>query len=88
MHKYVQPLIDLAKSADPIWMAVTMAGCEPEPEKVFSGTPTVCGELCRLNARLQYLLDLLACETDPGSSDECCDKAYKRYCKAFDACPD
>lgn len=60
--------------------------CPLIDEKEFEGAVTPGGEACRIQARAQYLLDILACETAPAQSPECCDRAEKKYCDAFDAC--
>ena len=61
-------------------------GCDLVDEKDFAGVSTTQGNLCRIGARAQYLLDALACEM--GGSEDCCDKAAAEYCTAFELCKD
>lgn len=61
--------------------------CPLLDEKEFAGTTTPEGDACRIQARAQYLLDVLACEIPRVQSPECCEKADQDYCDAFDACP-
>ncbi len=61
--------------------------CPLLDEKEFEGTSTPGGDSCRIKARAQYLLDILACETRPVPSSDCCEQADQDYCDAFNACP-
>ena len=59
-----------------------LAGCDPEPEKAIKPPKTQLEALCRLNARLAYLIAIIAC----GDDQRCCDQAYEDYCDALDKC--
>ena len=60
--------------------------CPLLDEKQFAGTTTPEGDACRIQARAQYLLDLLLCELGPVPPSSCCERADQDYCDAFDAC--
>lgn len=65
-------------------------GCTPQPEVPAPPNPTQLGALCRLSARIQYLLDLLDCEAnspDPETQALCCAQAYADYRAVVAACP-
>ena len=60
--------------------------CPLLDEKKAIGVTTPEGDLCRLQARAQYLLDILVCELF-GQMPACCKNADKAYCDAFELCP-
>ncbi len=63
-------------------------GCEPEPQLPDPpGVTTKAGDLCRLLARINYLLALLCCEANAPDPEVCCDNAYEDYRRAHAACP-
>lgn len=89
MDRQTQILVTMINTRAYLEECFTTAGsyCDVVPEKQFSGSPTVQGEACRVAARAQYLIDILECELSGVNQEECCKKAERDYCAAFDACP-
>lgn len=82
----VRVLCDLSDVCARLEVLASGCPCDLVPAKDFPGTGTVLGDLCRVNARLQYLVDVLKCEMN--GSVTCCQDAADDYCTAFDKCPD
>jgi len=60
--------------------------CDLIDEKLFLGTSTKEGDLCRLRRWAAYLLAVLLCEFSP--EGDCCEIAEADYCSSWEQCPD